>query len=72
MNACNARCISVKIDLVEKKIPCGIGVGKKDDNNDDRWGNLTDVSELGAASSLPIPLPGIPRSSSLDREVYYM
>ncbi|KAL6988588.1 hypothetical protein U1Q18_014340 [Sarracenia purpurea var. burkii] len=61
-----------KIDLVEKKIPCGIGVGKKYDNNADRWGNLTGVSEVGAASSLPIPLPGIPRSSSVDREVYYM
>ncbi|KAI8562594.1 hypothetical protein RHMOL_Rhmol03G0046800 [Rhododendron molle] len=51
-------------EAVEKRIPCS-GVAKKQDNAIDDFG-------LGVAQSSPIPLPGVPRSSSLERELYYM
>ncbi|XP_058205488.1 uncharacterized protein LOC131319308 isoform X1 [Rhododendron vialii] len=62
---------SHKTEAVEKRIPCS-GVAKKQDNNVDRWGNAIDDFGLGVAQSSPIPLPGVPRSSSLERELYYM
>lgn len=56
---------------MEKRISCS-GVAKKQDNNIDEQGNAIDDFGLGVAQSSPIPLPGVPLSSSLERELYYM
>ncbi|XP_057506719.1 uncharacterized protein LOC130789942 isoform X2 [Actinidia eriantha] len=59
-------------EAVEKRRSCSNDVAKKQNNNAYRWGNGTDAFESGVAPSSPIPLPGIPRSGSLEREVYYI
>ena len=57
---------------VEKRRSSSNDVAKKQDNNAYEWGNGTNAFESVVAPSSPIPLPGIPRSGSLEREVYYM
>ena len=59
-------------EAVEKRRSCSNDVAKKQDNNAYKWGNGADAFESGVAPSSPIPLPGIPRSGSIEREVYYM
>ncbi|KAF5937877.1 hypothetical protein HYC85_025383 [Camellia sinensis] len=59
-------------EAVEKKRSCGSVLAKKQDYNEDRGGNATNVFVSGIAPSSPIPLPGLPCYSSMEGELYYM